>query len=154
MAHLGARVTDLLDGRLGEREEERCWSHVHECHACRDLVEREGWVKTSLALLSMGPADAPESLKHHLREPAGILAAPRLTDPPRSRSRGLVFLGGSAVGAAVVGMLALGVGSPSRVDPRPAVTDLTRPVGPILTVTSPAAPVNGVAVDRREKMGP
>ena len=54
MSHLGWRVRALLDGRLSPAEEERCWSHVHGCHACRDLVGREGWVKTRLAGLSLG----------------------------------------------------------------------------------------------------
>ena len=59
MSHLGSRVSALLDGRLAPEEEERCWSHVHACHACRDLVEQEGWVKTQLAQLSFGPASPP-----------------------------------------------------------------------------------------------
>ena len=42
MSHLGSRVSALLDGRLAPEEEERCWSHVHACHACRDLVEQRG----------------------------------------------------------------------------------------------------------------
>src|SRR4051812_1640158 len=40
--HLGDRVSALLDGQLTPAEEERAWSHVHDCHQCRDLVEREG----------------------------------------------------------------------------------------------------------------
>ena len=54
--HLGSRVSALLDGRLSPEEEERCWAHVHACHACRDLVEQEGRVKTQLARLSFGPS--------------------------------------------------------------------------------------------------
>ena len=48
MSHLGSRVSALVDGRLPLAEEERLWEHVHTCHPCRDLVEREGWVKTRL----------------------------------------------------------------------------------------------------------
>ena len=47
--HLGNRVSDLVDGQLERDEEDRAWQHVHACHYCRDLVEREGWVKTRLA---------------------------------------------------------------------------------------------------------
>ena len=54
IGHLGSRVSALLDGQLSPAEAERAWAHVHACHACRDLVEREGWVKTRLAGLSFG----------------------------------------------------------------------------------------------------
>ena len=52
MGHLGSRVSALLDGQLSPADTERAWEHVHSCHACRDLVEREGWVKTRLAGLA------------------------------------------------------------------------------------------------------
>ena len=113
--HLGSRISALLDGQLSPDETERAWEHVHTCHACRDLVEREGWVKTRLAGLSFGspPPRRPDGLKGSL---LGALAAatpgdaylqpaPRPPAPPR----GLVALGGGAVGAAVMGVLALGV---------------------------------------------
>ena len=67
--HLGSRVSALLDGRLPAAEEERAWAHVHECHPCRDLVEREGWVKTRLAGLSFADrseCEAPDRLKNSL----------------------------------------------------------------------------------------
>jgi hypothetical protein len=112
VSHLGTRVSALLDGRLSPEETERAWAHVHVCHACRDLVEREGWVKTSLAGLSFGCTSAPESLKGSL---LGALSAPSgdsylVADRDhRRRQIGLVALGGGAVGAAVMGVLALGV---------------------------------------------
>ncbi len=59
MGHLGSRVSALLDGQLPAAEAERAWAHVHACHACRDQVEREGWVKTQLAGLSFGRDAAP-----------------------------------------------------------------------------------------------
>lgn len=151
MSHLGPRVSALLDGRLSPAEEERCWSHVHECHACRDLVEREGWVKTQLAGLSFGCATTPASLKANLRQP-GLLSEGSLT-PPRGgarsgwpRARGLVAIGGGAAGACVVGVLALGVTGGPRVEPRPPVTDLSRPTSP----ATPAAP----AGDLRRRTSP
>jgi anti-sigma factor RsiW len=49
IGHLGTRVSALIDGQLSAEETERAWEHVHTCHTCRDLVEREGWVKTRLA---------------------------------------------------------------------------------------------------------
>jgi anti-sigma factor RsiW len=127
MAHLGSRVSALLDGRLSPVEEERLWAHVHECHPCRDLVEREGWVKTQLATLSFESTSAPEQLKSSLM---GGLTCSGLTPPPfppaspRSRHRGLVAIGGGAAGAAVVGVLALGAAGTPQVERRAPVTDL------------------------------
>ncbi|NYE35293.1 anti-sigma factor RsiW [Nocardioides cavernae] len=153
MTHLGPRVSALLDGRLAPDEEERCWNHVHACHACRDLVEQEGWVKTQLAQLSLGPSTCSPShdFKSTLigRCPSsqpggGSLAAPRFPTAPRPR-RGLVAIGGGAASACVVGVLALGVAGTPRIEPRPPVTDLSRPTGP----ATPA-----VNVDDRATRGP
>ena len=44
IGHLGARVSALLDGQLSQAEAEEAWAHVYACHACRDLVEREGYL--------------------------------------------------------------------------------------------------------------
>lgn len=126
MAHLGSRVSALLDGRLSAQEEERAWAHVHECHPCRDLVEREGWVKTRLARLSLDGAPAPDGLKSALMDgPDGRRAAwVHVSVTPRSRHRGLVAIGGSAAGAAVVGLLALGAAGSPQVERRAPLTDL------------------------------
>lgn len=145
MTHLGARVSALLDGRLAPEEEERCWSHVHACHACRDLVEQEGWVKTQLAQLSLGPSttcspshDFKSALMGHCSslqpgQPGRVgsaLGAPQFPTTQRPR-RGLVAIGGGAASACVVGVLALGVAGTPRVEPRPPVTDLRGPSGPV-----------------------
>jgi hypothetical protein len=111
--HLGARTSALLDGQLPEAEEERAWAHVHQCCACRRLVERESWLKRRLAGLSVDPGvSAPADLKGSLR--GGVMAASvwstddlgdSYTDP-RSMRRTLVMVaaGGGAVGAAVFSM--------------------------------------------------
>lgn len=136
IGHLGSRVSSLLDGQLPAAEEDRAWEHVHLCPQCRDLVEREGWVKTQLAGLSFGSTDAPADLKGSLlgTEPEPGLAPIggdqllALSHRPRHRS-GLVALGGGAVGVAVVGVLALGA-APADVpnlDRRAPVSNLTRP---------------------------
>ena len=70
------RVSALLDGQLSPAEAERAWAHVHACHACRDLVEREGWVKTQLAALS-GAGGTPDRLKGELSH-GSFLGAPPL----------------------------------------------------------------------------
>jgi hypothetical protein len=140
MGHLGHRVSALLDGRLDPVEEERAWAHVHACHPCRDLVEREGWVKTRLAGLSGAGRDAPADLKHSLLGgPAVPPGSPRpggsalVADgfptavPTRTLHRGLVAIGGGAAGAAVVGLLALGAaGGGATLDRRAPASELNR----------------------------
>ena len=124
--HLGARVTLLLDGRLSAEETERAWDHVHACYSCRDLVEREGWVKTRLAGLHPDPGPVPDRLKGQLlRSPLDAPPLGRAHDdlhlglPPvdarhptfpggRRRTTGILALSGGAAGAAVLGVLALG----------------------------------------------
>jgi hypothetical protein len=136
--HLGTRVSALLDGQLSAEDEERAWDHVHLCHLCRDLVEREGWVKTRLAGLTWGsPAEVPG----HLR--GSLMDAPDLTPGEaylagagrdhRGRRIGLVALGSGAAGAAVMGVLVLG-GAPADI-PGP-----DRRTPPSTTVNSPSAP--------------
>ncbi|HET7067727.1 MAG TPA: hypothetical protein VFI21_09000 [Nocardioides sp.] len=114
IGHLGTRVSALLDGQLSPADEERAWEHVHSCHQCRDAVEREGWVKTRLATMQLAGAAAPSHLKGSLLV-GGILDWPDLPDHPalvvagaRRRHLGLSGIGGGAVGAAVMGVLALG----------------------------------------------
>ena len=136
MGHLGTRTSALLDGQLSPEETERAWEHVHGCHACRDLVEREGWIKSRLTGLSFDVAApaTPVGLKGSLIGgvphcgPAGDVL---WTDPgERRRTVALAAIGGSAVGAAVMGVLVLGVGPASApspgVDRRPPVTSINR----------------------------
>jgi hypothetical protein len=143
--HLGTRVSALLDGQLSAEDEERAWDHVHLCHLCRDLVEREGWVKTRLAGLTWGaPAEVPE----HLR--GSLMGAPDLTPgdaylvgavrEQRGRRAGLVALGSGAAGAAVMGVLVLGS----------APADIPGPErrAPSTSQNSPNAPA-GVGTSRR-----
>lgn len=141
MSHLGSRVSALLDGRLPPEEEERCWSHVHGCHSCRDLVEQEGWVKTQLAQLSMGDSSASHDFKTSLLGRCAAASASPLTPAAfpvaghRPR-RGLVAIGGGAASACVVGVLVLGAAGAPRVDPRPPTTDLSRPTVPVTPVVN------------------
>lgn len=158
MGHLGARVSALLDGQLSPAEAERAWAHVHGCHACRDQVEREGWLKRRLAGLAQEVASpsAPADLKGSLLGvgPDGPLGAPgrspyaSLDDRDRPGPAGLpalAVLGGGALGAAVVGALVLGVGSGGSpgVDRTPPVTSISRsPATPVRSQTQPARPVH------------
>ncbi len=142
IGHLGNRVSALLDGQLSAKDTEDAWAHVYACHACRDLVEREGWVKTRLAGLCGGDGAAPSGLKGSLMSmPPGdaLLAAPAHEGPGR-RTAGAVMIGGSAVGAAILGVVALGfaTGTTPPADRRPPVSQINTsvPTAP----TTPATP--------------
>ncbi len=141
IGHLGHRVSALLDGQLDPGEAERAWEHVHACHSCRDRVEREGWIKTQLASLSLSAAPTPHQLRGSLLAPFGdATGAAYLADPaPRHRTR--VALGGGAVGAAaVVSLLALGAApAAAPVMDRAPTTSLISPTAPggIMQVGTP-----------------
>jgi anti-sigma factor RsiW len=116
IGHLGPRISALLDGQLSGAEEERAWEHVHSCYQCRDEVEREGWVKTRLSSMQYAGSQAPSHLKESLLV-SGVIAQWHESMPEQmfaiadGRSRrhlGLAGIGGGAVGAAVMGVLALG----------------------------------------------
>ena len=116
IGHLGPRVSALLDGQMSPADEERAWEHVHSCHQCRDAVEREGWVKTRLATMQYAGSAAPSHLKGSLlfHAIAAGWADPHddsLVGAGAVRSRrhlGLSGISSGAVGAAVMGVLALG----------------------------------------------
>ena len=148
IGHLGSRVSALLDGQLSPAEAERAWSHVHGCHACRDLVEREGWVKTQLSSLS-GDAGAPEQLKGSLLG-SSVLAPPAFaTYDGRSRRHvGMVALGGSAVGAVVMGALVLASLPGDAPDRRPPTTSFERQTEPPVARLSGGTPLPGVELTR------
>jgi Putative zinc-finger len=141
MAHLGNRVSALLDGQLSPDDEERAWAHVHGCHACRDQVEREGWVKTQLVGLSFGASSVPAGLKGSLLgldssflDPLGDAFAHAHAPSDRPRRLGLVAIGGGAVGAAVLGVLALGAA--------PAVAPVVDRRTPITVILPTATPTD------------
>ena len=152
IGHLGSRVSDLLDGRLDAVEEERAWDHVHACHLCRDLVEREGWVKTRLAYLSLSAdATAPASLKGSLLD-AALLVPPgeaylMATGRPRTRAT-LAAVGGGALGAAVFGLVALAA-SPAAAP----VVDRRTPGVTVRQSTPAPASVGGAVGGHRREVG-
>lgn len=133
MAHLGNRISALLDGQLPPEDAERAWEHVQGCHFCRDAVEREGWVKTRLAGLSFDAGRAPDGLKGSLlgMPPGEALLAFAGTRPDHRMRRnvGIAAIGGGAVGAAVMGVLALGAAPADAptIERRPPVTHLVTP---------------------------
>lgn len=132
IGHLGNRVSALLDGQLSARDTEEAWAHVYACHACRDLVEREGWVKTRLAGLCGGEGSAPSDLKGSLLSmpPGDVLLAEGHRDHGSRRGAGVVLIGGGAVGAAMLGVLAFGLtsGGVPPADRRPPTTQINTAV--------------------------
>jgi hypothetical protein len=154
IGHLGARASALLDGQLSAEETERAWTHVHQCHLCRDLVEREGWVKTRLAGLSHGGDCAPAGLKGSLLgapdcAPLGLPPGDLLLamadhhgDARPRRALGLAALGGGAVGAAVMGVLVLGTAPADAptIERRTPVTSVSNSGSP----STPIAPRRGI----------
>ena len=155
--HLGNRVSALLDGQLDPAEEERAWEHVHACHFCRDLVEREGWVKTRLSALSFGAdrAAASDRLKGALMgAQAGLTPGDALLAMSAKPRRGsLVAIGGGAAGAAVLGVLALGApANAPAIDRRPPVTNLpgTSLASPVPTMRV-GSPTMAPTVSRRAR---
>ncbi|GAA4380029.1 hypothetical protein GCM10023146_39950 [Nocardioides caricicola] len=134
MGHLGTRTSALLDGQLSPEETERAWEHVHGCHACRDLVEREGWVKTRLAGLTFEVAapSTPDWLKGSLMGACDFAPAGEAYLQPsldhRRRNVGMVAIGSGAVGAAVMGVLVFGIApasTPTIERPAPASINQT-----------------------------
>ena len=135
--HLGSRVSALLDGQLSVEGEDKAWQHVHSCHFCRDLVEREGWVKTRLSTLSFGSDCAPDRLKDALMgAQAGLTPGDALLAISAKPRRGsLAAIGGGAAGAAVLGVLALGA-APANA---PAIDRRLPTNSPGTTLVSPSA---------------
>lgn len=79
MAHLGERVSALVDGELGHAERERALAHLTFCADCRREVEAVRALKSRLRQLDTPalPADLTMSLLR-MAEPGGPL-------PPRER---------------------------------------------------------------------
>lgn len=119
LGHLGPRVSDLLDERLDDSEAAAAWLHVDGCSACQKLVETESWVKSTLSSLGEPRGDAqraPDRLRGRLVDDALIssyadaanwVRRPTPTDQRRHRWT-IAAIGGGAVGAAVLGIVALG----------------------------------------------
>jgi hypothetical protein len=168
VGHLGPRISALLDGQMSAEETERAWAHVHQCHTCRDQVEREGWVKTRLAGLAYGGSEASADLKCSLLgSMSGSMSGsvPGMSMVPgdaflaqetdtRRRQIGLVALGGGAVGAAFMGVLALGVAPADAptIDRRAPVTSITQQSPPPrLATPSPTLAGSGSSAPRQQR---
>ena len=130
--HLGAGVSALLDGQLDAADADRAWAHVAACADCGDAVKREAWIKQRMAGLS-SLTTAPPALK-------GDLLRPEHCGERREHRRvvSLAAVGGGAVGAAMMGFIAL--------SPAPAAAPT--PTGFTMTPTTVIAPASMVYVRR------
>ncbi|WP_460791978.1 hypothetical protein [Nocardioides maradonensis] len=121
-------MSALLDGQLSPADAEEAWRHVYGCHACRDLVEREGWVKSRLAGLAAGADDASlHDLKGSLLSltPGDAYLTPGRESMARRVGIGAAAVGGGAIGAALLGVVALGMAPGSGAgDVRPPVSQI------------------------------
>ena len=113
--HLGSAVSPLVDGQLDPDSAERAWAHAVGCPVCRDAVEREVWVKQSLAAMagtrpSAGLTDALHELPWHVADPvpqagpAEWSAVAELERRHRLGRGGLLAVGAGTVSAAVLGL--------------------------------------------------
>lgn len=135
--HIGARVSALVDGQLSPDEEERAWAHVLTCPGCRRLVQHEGWTKQRLgALADPVEGEPPSQLLGSLYAVDAWAAVDEIEQRSTRRRTTAVLVGGGAVGAAVLGLVAvtgpsLGRGDvPTRPSPATIRNDTTRtPVG-------------------------
>ncbi|MGL5809748.1 MAG: hypothetical protein ACRCYQ_07390 [Nocardioides sp.] len=170
IVHLGRRVSALLDGQLSQAEAERAWQHVHLCYACRDLVEREGRLKTQLAGLARGNDYVPAYLKGSL---LGAISSLESTSPTvaveqarRAQLRMLgAFVGAGAVGMALLALMALNLSDFDTDDPSTPlpVTDFGEPsesfpaptqsADPLPSSVSPTIPVASMAAVRGVRSG-
>ena len=118
--HIGAKASALVDGQLSPAEEERAWSHVLTCPGCRHLVEHEGWTKRQLGTLSTPQSGVPsERLLGSLYDvdASAAWADVRVIERSAARRRATVaVVGGSAVGACALALLAVTGGPTGRSD--------------------------------------
>ena len=114
--HIGARASDLLDGRLSAAEEQELRLHVGHCVRCAHLVQAEQQVRTLLR--GAAPADLAASEEFL----SGLLQMPQSFAPPQRQPRlgRRMTVGLLTVGAAV----SLGVGAPLAAGAGPAVMSM------------------------------
>jgi len=112
-------------------------------------------VKTSLAGLSFGSAPASDSLKGSLLDALAATPGDAFLDVDREHRRrqiGLVALGGGAVGAAVMGVLALGVApGDAPVNDRRAPASITYSQTPRVPVTTDPDRVRASSAGTRQQ---
>lgn len=135
LGHLGGtKISDLLDDRLAERDAELAWAHVDDCEVCQQHLETEAWVKNALSALPDPRCGLSDSFRGRLCDDeliasyaqAGSWVLPTTEADQRSHRWTLAAVGGGAVGAAMLGVVALGATSPAPAPTnRPTVSSIT-----------------------------
>jgi len=165
--HLGSSVSALVDGQLDAATQERAWAHVSSCPACRGAVEREGWTKRQLTLMSgvsggepsarllgslfdldgaAGGAAAGGAAGDRARESWAAVA--ELERQGRGRRRaGLAAVGVGSVSAAVLGLSTLS-GAPLGIGGAPAGRPATTLTGSTSTPSPSSSPLGTPSLPR------
>ncbi len=173
--HLGSSVSALVDGQLDAATQERAWAHVSSCPACRGAVEREGWTKRQLTLMSGVPGGEPSArLLGSLFDLDGAVrdgsedgttggatggaagdrareswaAVAELERQGRGRRRaGLAVVGVGSVSAAVLGLSTLS-GAPLGIGGAPAGRPATTLTGSTSTPSPSSSPLGTPSLPR------
>lgn len=151
--HIGSKVSALVDGQLPPSEEERAWSHVLTCPGCRKLVEHEGWTKRQLGSLCGTPTtEPPPQLLGALYDVDAWSAVDEIEKHSRRRRAAAVLVGGGAVGACVLGLVAV-TGAPGSqgnlpTRPSPATIRGELPNGPVGSPTGAETNASPITVRR------
>ncbi|GAB3074499.1 hypothetical protein [Nocardioides zeae] len=135
LGHLGGTtISDLLDDRLAEHDAELAWAHVDDCDVCQQHLETEAWVKNALSALPEPRCGLSEAFRGRLCDDeliasyaqAGSWVLPPTAADQRRHRWTLAAVGGGAVGAAMLGVVALGATSPAPAPTnRPAASSYT-----------------------------
>lgn len=106
--HIGSTASALVDGQLSPAEEERAWSHVLGCAACRRLVQRESWLKQRLAGLAATDGFAPPpGLLGSLYDVDAWATVDEIERRSTHRRGATALIGAGSVGVAVLAVVAL-----------------------------------------------
>lgn len=122
--HVGARASELLDGRLGAAQELQVRQHLGGCRECAAAVHREQQVRAALrsAAFAAGPVPGGDLM-------AGLMALAATGSLPTAAPAAPVLVGrraGTRLTAAVLGTVslasagALGVAALAGAGPAPA----------------------------------
>jgi len=151
--HLGAAASALVDGQLDAESTERAWEHVTDCPECRQLVEREGWIKRQISSIGVGPVESAPSdqLMGTLLDLGPVADAWAQVDEIERRGRnrrraGIALVGAGSVSAAVFGLstlspLSFGPGNGGA--PASSINRGASSSSPTPAVVAPAASVHG-----------
>lgn len=136
--HIGARASDLLDGRLSPVQEQQVRAHLAHCVRCAQEVHAEQQVRVLLRGTGQGQACASrEFVTGLLQVPTASPPRPPVCQPGR-RARVALLAAGAVVTFGMAVPVAAGAGpaltsmltNPWRSDSAPAAKIVVIPAGP------------------------